>query len=68
LAAIDAPTPLPQRMMPLGSGSAQRLADGFGVVGIVHWILAVSADVEDFVLVLHQKGFHLLLQLESSMI
>ena len=52
----------------LHSRFANRLADGFSVVRVVHRILAVGTHVEHFMILLDQKGFHLLLEVESGVI
>ena len=52
----------------LGPVLAQGSTDGLGIVGIVHRIGAVGAQVEDFPIVRGQEGFHRLLKCKSGMI
>jgi hypothetical protein len=70
-AAIDAPTPLPQRMMPRPARYSRKTAPTASASQngrMVHRIPAAGTHVEDLVIVLDQRIFHLLLQVETGMI
>ena len=52
----------------LGPALAQGFADGGGVIGIVHRVLAVGPHVQGLVMLRRQEAFHRFLQFESCMI
>ena len=57
LAAIDAPTPLPHRMIPRSAPCSRSAApDRLGVVGVVDRLAAVGADVEHLAVLAQQNA------------